>query len=388
MFRLTLLSLLFILASDLVMAGETPTEKELEAANRAVVELHSENFDKRANAIGSIEKLFSPHSKTRVKRWEEWLAKKLASETDPDVRESLKKLNPCKHFEFADDVSHQSFNCTAYLDDGTWVLHGVCRIDGLFSRVYPYKDGLLEGNVILRRKDTGLIYKDCNYHAGQLEGAFMQYYSNGNKELSGSYHNGKKVGEWTNYGRDGNPLGTYIMNDGNGAEILYHPNGTIAQKSLIKGGHKEGLEEQWYEDGELSRSSTYKYFAETGQSIADGPWKMRNFNGEFEYDIVFKAGFPVSGFINNVRIDGKSVNLTFRNGVVLINGKEAGDMSGQILKPWIIADDSFTTKDSRFTKVCFVASKIKDGKAVDPLTYDPQLDFRACVDRLQKREAK
>ena len=95
----------------------------------------------------------------------------------------------------------------------------------------------------------------------------------GNKQ--GSFKDGKKVGPWTSYHRNGQlkTKGTYKDGKKNGLWVRYHDNGKLHSKSNYKDGKRDGPFIFYFYTGQLGSKGTYK------NDKRDGPWVFYEVNG-------------------------------------------------------------------------------------------------------------
>ena len=75
---------------------------------------------------------------------------------------------------------------------------------------------------------------------GKKEGAWVDYWENGQLEYNGNFKNGKRVGYWIRYYEHGqlNFKGNYMNNIKEGSWIIYHKDGTVIKK--LTGTYKDG----------------------------------------------------------------------------------------------------------------------------------------------------
>ena len=103
---------------------------------------------------------------------------------------------------------------------------------------------------------------------GEKDGAWVEYYGNGQLEFQGNYKNGKRDGAW----------------------ISYWDNGLLRFKSNYKSGMTEGDWVQYHENGQLSYKGNYK------NGKRDGAWIAYNENGTVfkAWTATFKDGVKIS----------------------------------------------------------------------------------------------
>ena len=77
------------------------------------------------------------------------------------------------------------------------------------------------------------------------------------------------------------------VNDGgkkHGLEESYYENGQLKSKGSYKDGIKEGLWENYYENGQLNDKVNYK------DGVHEGLWELYNEDGSFKFDMCWKRG--------------------------------------------------------------------------------------------------
>ena len=94
-------------------------------------------------------------------------------------------------------------------------------------------------------------------------------------QYQGKIKNGKKVGPWVEYHRDGwlEFTGTYKNNKRHGSWVSYHTTGRI-QKGTYKNGKKHGSWVSYRHNGQLFQKGTYK------NGKKHGPWVRYDKNGK------------------------------------------------------------------------------------------------------------
>jgi antitoxin component YwqK of YwqJK toxin-antitoxin module len=112
---------------------------------------------------------------------------------------------------------------------------------------------------------NGTVAKEVNYVDGRLDGSWTHFAEDGSKQLDATYKNGKRHGTWTNYGprdKDGKQAVAQTMQftDGqiDGAIVQYHTNGQKRAERRFEKGVAHGVQTQWYEDGKKYFEATFE----------------------------------------------------------------------------------------------------------------------------------
>ena len=114
-----------------------------------------------------------------------------------------------KHIEFVNDSFGHNIE---------WLKH--------FSSEYEKHIGLEEQK----------IAEELTHVDDQLQGPWLQYYTDGTIKMKGQYENGVKTGLF----------------------ILNHPNGKLEAKGMYANSLKEGLWEQFDEEGNITKEEIYR----------------------------------------------------------------------------------------------------------------------------------
>ncbi len=163
--------------------------------------------------------------------------------------------------------------------------HGRCRgwyDDGTLGSDLLYENGIKHGP-FETYDDNGDLAEVGVYDQGQLHGTYKTYDSY-TRELttytydhdvldgpfespntSGSYANGLKQGEWTNYNQDGSVYSKEDYANGvpHGA-TEYYSNGSLNRRERYTEGLRDGLQENFFPDGSPSYDTTYENGIEVG----------------------------------------------------------------------------------------------------------------------------
>ena len=94
--------------------------------------------------------------------------------------------------------------------------------------------------------------------------------------LQGSWEQGRRVGVFLRWDRDGNPTVRHEWKDGleHGAYVAYHPDGNKAEEGRCELGSRIGEWTSWHANGNLERKGTYV------QGKEDGEWTTYDEDGE------------------------------------------------------------------------------------------------------------
>ena len=183
--------------------------------------------------------------------------------------------------------------------------------NGQLKEEFNYKEGKKDG---LRKAyyENGKLRLKTNYKNDKLDGILMQYTSLGILFWKENFKDGKKDGldEWydsengqletrTNYKNgefDAFIDGVFTYNFGNSQKIS-----TI---ETYKDGKKDGLEESFYENGQLEYQKNYKDGKEDG--LFEGFYE----NGQLKFKLLFKNGYfktNLRKFIGGTNIEDVNV---------------------------------------------------------------------------------
>lgn len=272
--------------------------------------------------------------------------------------------------------------------------------------------------------NNGKLKQQYHYKAGILDGSFLEKSIFGDTSLSGSYKNGRKIGEWRYYYYTGKieKICNYDEDRLNGKYQYFYDNGQVTAEGFYKNGLKNGLwtwytkfgqrdmsgnfkdEQQdgdwtyWYPTGELSYTAKYK------MGLKDGTWnyfykdgskfKVGNFSNDekhglwetwYENGKLLMSGKYINGKEEGVWINnwdnGKLKNTTtFKQGVMhgewksyTYNGtlKLTGFYkNGHKNKEWIEYFENGRQKDISHYKVVKIKSKVEYGPMKDRVRYE------------------
>ena len=154
--------------------------------------------------------------------------------------------------------------------------------DGAYLEYYPdgqkFCEGQYEKGVMVGEwkywHPSGQICKTIDFKVGKPEGKVEVFRADGTLESVQSFKAGKRDGEWVTYYDDGKtPKVKVTIVDGkvNGERITYHANGQIRQQMNFVDGQL---------DGQMAE------FDETGKKLAQATWKAGKQQGKTErFDI-------------------------------------------------------------------------------------------------------
>lgn len=190
-------------------------------------------------------------------------------------------------------------------------VHGVAlewHKNGALKSARRYMKGVLhseKGNpaIVVHDEERNMVEVQ-DFQEGQPVGSHIRYYPNGKESYKVRYRDGKKQGFETFYGRDGKLLGEgeYAMGIPKGKHYRYHENGKLAYLALyddegallepivhysaegqkivqyqMVNGVREGVYEEWYENGQLKLHHEYakgEYDGEQREYYESGQQKL------------------------------------------------------------------------------------------------------------------
>ena len=109
-----------------------------------------------------------------------------------------------------------------------------------------------------------------------LDGKFIQWHENGEKESEGTFKDGKFDGKWTIWHENGQKHceGTYKNKHRDGKWIWWESNGNKQSEETFKDGKKDGKRTEWWGNGHKRSEGIYK----NGEK--DGEWAYWYNNGQ------------------------------------------------------------------------------------------------------------
>ena len=173
-----------------------------------------------------------------------------------------------------------------YTEDGILIDHALFKNgerDGLTEQFYNdtgkirisgnYKNGILDGEYKVYYPNEKL-QAETYYVNGELNGAYIGYYENGNIKLTGNYKENLPDGEWKFYLEKGNlqSIVNYKVGELNGLKEEYYENGNLWTRKEFKNSIQEGVHEVYYEDGTPKLKAKIKdgYIVEEQRFNRDG----------------------------------------------------------------------------------------------------------------------
>ena len=149
--------------------------------------------------------------------------------------------------------------------------------------------------------ENGKKSKDCNYEKGELHGEYKEYHENGNLKLQTQYKKGTQTGETKSFYDNGNKsIETNYNNDKqNGLTISYYKNGMKAREFEMRNGIIYGEVIEYNKDGTLkfkNKGINYLFFNSEGQKAcsinidkhaAVGTWQNFRSDGTLQYELEF-----------------------------------------------------------------------------------------------------
>jgi len=110
-----------------------------------------------------------------------------------------------------------------------------------------------------RYYDDGGVWVEEAFHAGERDGAYLEYHRGGGKAREGAYIQGVKVGRWTVWSPSGKPEEESDWREGvlHGRFVSYWPSGARRAEGRHCGGAQCGTWRTWDEGGALLGSVDY-----------------------------------------------------------------------------------------------------------------------------------
>lgn len=191
--------------------------------------------------------------------------------------------------------------------------------------------GKLDGAYKLWRSKR-VARAEGRYAHGRRIGAWVWYDRDGNKEREGAYVGGKKHGVWTEYagnkvtftarynagkpdgevvyfGRNGNELGRFVMNDGTGTWQTFWANRKVSSKTRMSKGVEDGVHQEFTIRGKRVVEGRYR------GGVKHGTWKHWTPDGVLLSEQTWKRG-KLDGVVKKY-VDGKlSLEATYQSGQV------------------------------------------------------------------------
>ncbi len=191
------------------------------------------------------------------------------------------------------------------------------------------------------------------------DGPFKDYHDSGELMLEGQYKDGKRVGEWRGYNKNGQVVNISSFTKGKKdiPEISFFDNGIVSRKIekqgdiyVVRGyyesgnlfyeqAYKSGYYKQFTEEGKLKIEANYKDFQLYGK------WKLYDENENLEWSISYENGYRNSiyqNYHNNGEIKVQGVILNDKkngeekrydnNGNLIWKGQYN---NGEFVKTWV-----------------------------------------------------
>lgn len=271
--------------------------------------------------------------------------------------------------------------------------------NGKLKQQYHYKSGILDGSFIEKsifgdtslsgsykngRKVgewryyyyTGKIEKICNFDEDRLNGKYQYFYDNGQVTVEGYYKNGLKNGLWTWYTKFGlrDMAGNFKDEQQDGDWTYWYPTGELSYTAKYKMGLKDGTWNYFYKDGSKFKVGNFS------NDEKHGLWETWYENGKLLMSGKYVNGKEEGVWINNWD-NGKLKNTTtFKQGVMhgewksyTYNGtlKLTGFYkNGHKNKEWIEYFENGRQKDISHFKVVKIKSKVEYGPMKDRVRYE------------------
>lgn len=225
--------------------------------------------------------------------------------------QKVEKRNLTKRQYFFYDVNKTQIESDGfyYVDDlgETTLRHGKWKFydrEGELQEVRNYYKNQLHGEVVLyfpNGKKNSIGY----FKADVQDSVYREWDETGVLRQEGQYLDGKPVGTWNFYYRDGkqkmveevvdgtsyvwqfwlpDSLHTQTVTDGTGEIATYYTNGNLKEWYTYKDGLK---------DGPFEEASVYGYFLLKGsfkKNLPEGEWKYFYYTGDLEKTSVYKDG--------------------------------------------------------------------------------------------------
>lgn len=265
------------------------------APNVRITETYKSNQKKIAEVIkgeGSTAKV--------VKRIEYYLNGQVKSEANI----SNEKLNGEYLSFYSNGLVYQKGQFKAGKEKGKWTYFNT---RGQIDSIHTYKEGLLDGET--KYNVYGKLIINQEYKSGKKNGAFVEYYTDGNKKVAGSYLMNLPNNEWTWYDlkeaktrqinfknglKDGDfrvwkdtdlyLVGVFDKDKKTGTWKWHRTKKDLDSLVTYVNGEINGFYEAWYQNGISSVKGSF----ETGVPI--GKWEWFSENNTLDSTKTFKNG--------------------------------------------------------------------------------------------------
>jgi uncharacterized protein len=176
------------------------------------------------------------------------------------------------------------FSCN---NNSDWVEYDKIEIVRSTRDSTYYLDGKhFEGKIKKINKD-GFESTIFNVKNGILNGAYFEFFNNGNSKIKSSYKGGKLEGKFISYYENKNIKEETNFNQGliNGNRKLYWSNGSIKELSILKFGVLTGECLFYYSNSNLRKKILFDNYGNR-----DGVWLDYYQNGYIKNEIEYKSG--------------------------------------------------------------------------------------------------
>ena len=143
--------------------------------------------------------------------------------------------------------------------------------DGIYYQpldIKPYTGRIIDIN------NDGNIILETNCNRGEINGPWISWYDNGEKEYEGYYKNGYRDGLWKGWHDSGQlwKEGFYFYDKKEGTWIYWYLNGNKQELKTYRNGKLNGPIKKWYSNGQQKMEGLYKEISEYGISSKYGKW--------------------------------------------------------------------------------------------------------------------
>ena len=143
--------------------------------------------------------------------------------------------------------------------------------DGIYYQpldTKPYTGRIIDIN------NDGNIILETNCNRGEINGPWISWYDNGEKEYEGYYKNGYRDGLWKGWHDSGQlwKEGFYFYDKKEGTWIYWYLNGNKQELKTYRNGKLNGPIKKWYSNGQQKMEGLYKEINEYGISSKYGKW--------------------------------------------------------------------------------------------------------------------
>ena len=143
--------------------------------------------------------------------------------------------------------------------------------DGIYYQpldTKPYTGRIIDIN------NDGNIILETNCNRGEINGPWISWYDNGEKEYEGYYKNGYRDGLWKGWHDSGQlwKEGFYFYDKKEGTWIYWYLNGNKQELKTYRNGKLNGPIKKWYSNGQQKMEGLYKEISEYGISSKYGKW--------------------------------------------------------------------------------------------------------------------